>query len=304
MDKTREKVGIPNALFAALCFAFIPYMVTKIYDNGVNLLTLLSLRYILASLVLIPIVLFIKRFTLPPIKAVLKIMLVSGIFFSLEVYLFFQSLTILPTSLAILILFTFPLFTNVFLVFSHKKPKMGSWISMIICLIGLSLLLGTQLNNLNIIGIIYAFLAAISYAIFLILEEKLIKNINPLVANTIITLANAITFTAAAIIFNKFSFDFNPSAWNIIIILVVVSNIIGLGFLFNALKLLGPQKTSMLNITEPVFTILIAVVLLGETFSLLQFFGAFILIIGLIVFMLFNIKHKNLKLQIRKTQDD
>jgi drug/metabolite transporter (DMT)-like permease len=67
--------------------------------------------------------------------------------------------------------------------------------------------------------------------------------------------------------------------------LCVSSLTLGVGYVtfFAGLEIIGPFKTSMLMNLEPVLTVILAAILLGERLSSIQLFGAGLVIVGLIL---------------------
>lgn len=290
----KDGKGILFAVSAALCFAAIPAMVKTAYAGGAGVLTLLAIRYLLASAVLVPATLLKERKSLPSLRLLWRIMLVAGIFLALQAGLYFTSLTMLPSSLAALVLFTYPLIVNIIGLFTGGRLKLSGWLSMLLCLGGLAALLGPDFGNLNPLGILFAFLAAVSYSVYLLLINKLIAGVSPAVTNAAVSLSNAITMTAASLLTGAFSLEFQPTAWIAIALMVMISNVAGFQLFFRALKRLGPDRTSMLNMSEPLFTVLIAILFLGERLSALQAVGALALVLGLFSFVYFKTKHSPL----------
>ena len=282
--------GILLILTATLCFAAIPAMVITAHAGGMDVLTLLSIRYLLASVILVPWALFRVKRNLPPIRVMGNIMLVAGIFLALEAGLYFTSLTLLPSSVAVLLLFTFPLMVNILGLFSGHRISPRGWLSVLLCLIGLTALLGPGLGQLNLPGIVFALLAAVSYSIYMVRIDKLAADVNPVVTNALVSLANALTMTVAAVATGTLRLAFAPSAWIAIFLMVAVSNVMGFLLFFHALKRLGPERTAMLNLTEPLFTVLIALLFLQEKFSMVQAAGAMVMVLGLFLFMRFSQK--------------
>lgn len=280
----KPEAGILYALLAALCFASIPAFVKSAYSEGVGVLTLLAIRYLLASAVLVPAVLVRGRGAIPQVGQLLKIMAAAGILLGLEAALYFSALTMLPSAVACLVLFTFPIFVNIAGLIRGHRLSTTSWLSLLACLGGMVALLGPDFRLLNGLGVLLAFLAAVAYAAYLLLIDRFTVGVEPAVTNAAVSVANAVTMLGASLVFGGFRLGFQPSAWIAIVLIVLVSNLAGFQFFFLALKRLGANRVSVLNMAEPLFTTLIAVSILGERLSLPQSLGAAVMIGGLFVF--------------------
>ncbi len=274
--------GVFYALAAALCFSLIPTFVKKVQEAGVSVFMLLSIRYIITTIILAPFAVAKSRHLHVPAKALLQLMLASGIFLALEACLYFYSLSLIPTSLSALILFTFPLMVHLIGVFRGKKYSLAIWAGMAVCIGGISLLLGTGWHTMNLSGIFCAFAAALSYAIYLTLIEQFTADFHPLVTNSIVSFSNAVSMTGVAIASGTFSFQMPKESFEAILFIVLISNVVGMQLFFMALKRLGAANTATINMAEPLFVVLIGWVFLKEPFLFWQRIGAGLLLAGLI----------------------
>lgn len=276
--------GTVSALLAALCFATVPALVLSAHSAGATVLTLLAVRYWLASFVLVPVTAATNRGRLPPLRQLVQIMLIAGVFLGLQASLYFFALTRLPSSIAVLVLFTFPLIITIYDWLTGQPVLKDSILVLMLCLAGLAILLGPDFGHLDIIGLGAALLAAIAYSVYMILIDRSSTGMSPAVINAAVSLANAITMTLAAVITGTFQPNFNFKAWLSIILIVAVTNIAGMQLFFGALKQLGPQRTAILNMAEPLFAVLIGLAVLNEQLKAVQLAGAVVLLIGLTLF--------------------
>lgn len=139
-------------------------------------------------------------------------------------------------------------------------------------------------------GLLLALGASVSYSIYVIFIGKLTKNLDVDITNTFVSVGNAISISFVALLTGSFSFNFEPMAWIYIALIILISNIIGFCLFFMALGNLGPTKTSVLNMTEPLLAIIISWILLGESMTGLQMLGTALLITGTIAFLMLKPK--------------
>jgi len=97
-----------------------------------------------------------------------------------------------------------------------------------------------------------------------------------------------VTMTVAAVTTGTFRLGFQPDAWFPIFLMVAVSNVMGFLLFFMGLQRLGPERTSMLNLAEPLFTVMIALLFLREPFSVVKAAGAMVMVLGLFLFIRFG----------------
>jgi hypothetical protein len=81
-----------------------------------------------------------------------------------------------------------------------------------------------------------ALLAAVSSSIYMVRIDKLAADVNPVVRNALVSLANALTMTVAAGVTGTFRLVVAPSARIAIILMVVVSNVMGFLLFFRSMR--------------------------------------------------------------------
>lgn len=279
--------GISFVLLASLCFGMIPIITIQAYRGGINVLTLLSLRYLIASAITVPVMRLVFKACLPGVGQSVKIMLASGVLMGLEAALYFYALTRLPVSLAALLLFTFPILVYAIeLCLGRVKLTVVGGLAMLLSIAGLALMLGVSQGQADALGILCALLASAAYAVYLILVDRLTRGVHPAATNALVSLGNAAVLTAAALATGTFSIHFSGGVWLYVALLIVVSNLIGFWIFYRGLGILGPTVTSALNMTEPVFASALSWMLLGQGMSTMGIIGGTMVLAGILSFSL------------------
>jgi drug/metabolite transporter (DMT)-like permease len=286
--KTQPSVsGIVAVLGAALCFGLIPVITINAFTGGLNVLTLLSLRYLLASGVTLAIMRFVFKIRLPEWRLSVKIMAVAGFLMGLQASLYFYALTRMPVATAALLLFTFPIFVYMIeRLLGLVKGTFRAFLSLVVCLIGLAWMLGSSAGQVDGLGIICALLAAVAYAAYLVMIDRLNQGIHPAATNALISLGNALVLTATALLSGSFHVQFSLMMIRDVVLLVLVANLIGFYAFYYGLGRLGASLTSALNMTEPLFAVAFSWIILGQRMSGSQIAGGCLVLIGIYVFTL------------------
>jgi drug/metabolite transporter (DMT)-like permease len=153
----------------------------------------------------------------------------------------------------------------------------------IIAFIGLTLALEIQsVATLNWRGITFAFLAAIGCASLVSIGSHTMRTADPQAVNFHCLAGGTVLFVVFLLITGGPANFVTQSGW---LKLCVSSLTLGVGYVtfFAGLEIIGPFKTSMLMNIEPVLTVILAAILLGERLSPVQLLGAGLVIAGIIL---------------------
>jgi len=190
----------------------------------------------------------------------------------------------IPVSLAVLVFYTAPLFVAIVSRFTENEPiTIIRVLAIIIAFIGLSLALEIRsLNTVDWRGILLGFVASIGGTSFVTFSSLTLRTADPQKVNFHCLAAGAVLFAAFMFI------TVGPTK------AITLSGLLKLGItgvliafayvvFFRGLEMIGPFKTAMLMNMEPIFTIILAAILLGERLSPLQLTGAGMVIAGIIL---------------------
>lgn len=283
--------GAFYAIISAIGYGIMPIFTVKAYHYGVSVYTLLFLRFIISSVIFFAFLLF-KRINMNIGKKDLKnLFLLGGILFTLLSILHFESIKYIPSSMAVLFLYTFPMLVCVISFFVYKeKISLASLLSLLISFISMVYLLGVSLNKINTIGVLLSLLAALVYAFYMIIGKKVADNNSPMVTSAFSTLFGAIGVLTLGILNRNISWNFDSTSWIYIILIVFLSTVFAEIAFFKSLELLSPSNVSIISMVEPLFTSVFALIFLKETLGLSQILGGIFVLIGLTLLVYFQNK--------------
>lgn len=133
-------------------------------------------------------------------------------------------------------------------------------------------------------GDILCVAAAISWAIYsVVLKSKRLEEIPTLVVFSAVAIVGSIILLPFYIWENGYSasLEFSGEIWLNILFIASVSSVLAFGFYQKGVALVGASTTSLYLYLLPVYTVLIAVLWLGETLSYAHIIGFFLIIPGL-----------------------
>ncbi len=257
-----------EAIFAKLC-----------YDSGVNVMTVISLRYAISTILLAIFVMAIKdKFTMKA-KSVKLLFVNVAIFIGFTIFLF-KSYDLLPAGLAIMLLYTFVAFTGILeSVINRIRLTKNKIITIGLSLAGIAALSGASFNSVSSLGIGLGIAAAVGYALYFIYMEKALDTgvSEPTFMVNLFFFATVI-FSGYGLATGGISLDFPPTGWLYLGLLSVFSTSIALLALTYGIPLLGPTRSAIISTFEPPMTALWAFIVFKEIFTPLQALGAVLVV--------------------------
>ena len=211
-------------------------------------------------------------------------LLVGGVFYMIQSILYFNSVHYLTASMVNLIFYAYPAIVAILSIWVNKEPLHRNVVlALIASFLGLILVLGSGLSGLNKIGVLSAFGAALVYAIYMLLSNRLIEEVSPIITSTFVSMFASFSLLIAGVATDSISFDFNPTTWLPIMGIVLFSTVLAIYGLFKGLEIIGPTKAAILSMIEPLVTILFGCILFMDKLTSVQWFGAFLVISGAIL---------------------
>ena len=119
------------------------------------------------------------------------------------------------------------------------------------------------------------------YAVYVIAGERWARDCDPLM-RTVWTAMGAMVGTGFyAMATQQLRVDFAPSGWLWALLLGIVCTVLAITFLWQSVADIGPGRTALLATLEPLFSVLLAIALLGERMSGLQWLGGMVILAGI-----------------------
>ncbi len=276
--------GIILVIISACAFGSIPPINRLAIAAGGNATSIMIIRFAIVSLF------FVFYLRISGISWKVSQRQLAGILFlGLVCYgnvalLMFLAMKYISAALGSLILYTYPAMVMAgsipFLGESFSKRKLSA---LLISLTGCAVVLWGPLGHIDMRGVLFAFLVAVAYSIYILGSRKLLSDMEPAKVSAWMAICCLVFFTAYGAATGSLKIKF--SAVNIAAgtSLAVWSTIIGFMTFLNGLKLTGAQNTSIISTFEPLYTLLLAWLLMGEMISGQQIIGGLIIMSGVIV---------------------
>ena len=282
-------VGYLAGFIAGVSYGTNPLFAKPLLESGVPVLVMLFFRYgISAAILAVWMLAKRERFQVKGNEFALLVLL--GILFACSSLFLFFSYEFIPSGLATTLVYLYPVFVALIMVFLRFYPSWQTWLSIIATFGGILLLSSPSPGaSIRIPGIILAVSSAISYAFYLVIvnRSKRIKNVSEHTLTLYALLTGAFLFAVIrALQGGSITEGISTTAdWGNLIGLAIVPTMISLLTLAVSSRYIGPTKTSILGVFEPLTAIMIGTLLFGEPLTLKMGIGVAVCV-GAVVFMI------------------
>jgi drug/metabolite transporter (DMT)-like permease len=288
-------------LVAATLFAINGTVSKSILVTGIDPARLSQLRVTSAFLILLVVVAVIARPRLRIRRREVPVLLAYGILgIAMTQYLYFVAIARLPVGIALLIEFTAPIMVALWFRFGlHERLNRLVWLGLALALFGLALVGQVwQGFTLDGIGVLAAFGAAASLALYYVLGDRQVRQPEPRdpVSLTMWGFGAAALFWAVAQPWWAFPWealtgDGYPLGADgpavpigaLATSMVVLGTVVPFWLVVVSLRHIRASQASVVGMTEPLLAAFIAWLALGEVLTPIQLVGAVVVLAGVLL---------------------
>lgn len=286
-----DALGYALAIGGAVLFSTKGVLIKLVYQTGVGVETALALRMLVAVPIYLAILTFVlwrepeMRAKLTPLR-VLAAAAVGSLGYYIASFLDFASLLYVSAQYERLVLFTYPFFTFALgLMFFGDKmnwrllPAMGlSWLGLLV-IFGWNLL--NQSDGLAL-GTALVLASAISFALYQHLARRSMDLVGTRLFTCIgMSAAGLLAITHNTIVHGAEGFSgLSNEVWAYGLALGILGTILPSFMLNHAISRIGARATSATGNFGPVMTVIMAVLILGEPFTLTHGIGTALVVAG------------------------
>ena len=283
-DRVASRAGIALVLGAGIALAFAPVTAKLAYRADVQVATLLTVRFVLASALFWLVVKLLRR-PLPSRRGVVRGLVYGLVFYAVQALLLFSSVNRIDPGLAILLFYVFPALLVLPAVWLGRDRFSWRRVAAIpVALTGVALVLvGPGVGAVDALGATLALLGAVAYVAFVLAGDYLAVGTDPIVLAALMATGAIPTFVVFGLFTDGLSLSFQATGW-IWIVGVAFVSLIAFTTFFAGLERVGPSLTGLLSTSEPVATTVASAVIFGDRLTLVQGIGG-ALVIGAVVWV-------------------
>lgn len=266
-DKKRL-LGYVAGILAGVSYGTNPLFGKALMESGVPILVMLFFRYAIAAVFLAVMMAFgsgsfgVKR-------REIGLLVLLGLFFSGSSLTLFFSYDFIPSGLATTLVYLYPVIVAVIMVFLRIYPGWQTWLSILATVVGV-VLLSTPSGGapIRIPGVLLAVGSALCYSLYLVIvnRSKRIRNVSGHTLTFYSLVTGSVLFAAIRTVQGGGMLEGidTPSDWGNLIGLAIMPTMVSLLTLAISTRYIGPTKTAVLGVFEPLTAILIGTLMYGE----------------------------------------
>lgn len=277
--------GYIYTALSAIIFGLMPLLTKIIIARGATSLTIPFFRVFYVTIVLF-FVLKIKKIDLHLEKRELLSALLTSVFGSgLTIIILNESYNYVDTGIATSLHFLYPLFVAILCCFFYgEKIKKKQIISLSFALVGIICFMSK--GNGSLFGYFLAISSGLTYAFYLVKMDKtgLVK-MNALKLSFYLALFTTIEIFTINLFMQEVVFKMDAIAYGLLLVLALSSSFLATVLLQKGVLLLGSTKASFICLLEPVTSMIVGILFLGEALTLNKGLGGLAIIISLIIFL-------------------
>jgi len=291
-SKRREGFGLLLALTGSVGLGAAIAVSRIAYAEGANGLSIAFPRaWLLVALLLLFCGLTGRRLRLP--RAAWPHCLGAG---ALMAYLFYGNIAaaeFIAAPVAALLFFIYPPLTTVLAAaLDRKPPSPVKLLATGIAFAGLAVMLGADFDGLDWRGVALGLSAGALCAVQITWISRHLRIYDPVVTMTYMAVVAALGLTGAVLVVGGPPEPTGPAGWTALAGAALLQAM-SIPLLYVALPAIGPERSGALNNVQPVSTIAVAYLALGERLRAAQFLGAAMILGGILLMQWASARGRN-----------
>jgi drug/metabolite transporter (DMT)-like permease len=286
----RRATGIACVVASAAAFGTMAILARIAYASGTDTPTLLALRFAIAAAAML-LVALVRRTALPTGSTLGSVVLLGAVGYGGQAFSFFTALTLIPAGIVALLLYLHPAlvaFLSAGLL--HERLTTPKRVALGVALAGTVLTVAPALGGPAsadtgagvAAGIAFAVAAAVFYSFYIIAAAWLGRRVAAESMSTVVIAGAAAVFIAAALARGP-AWPQSAGGWLAVLAIALVSTVGAITLYFAGLERVGPTRAATLSTLEPVVTVTLAAVVLGETIAPVQVAGGALILAAVVL---------------------
>lgn len=269
---------------SAILYGFLGFLGTRVLQENMSVATMLFWRFFIAGLWMLVFIL-IRHWRKPALQPVHKLALIymfvlGAIGYAASSFFYFIASLYVGTGLAMVIFFSYPVLVAVFSWIIYRKSlALISIFTLLTMVLGLYLLQYSPDREIDIIGILFATAAATGYAIYVMGSKKVSSLImDSYLLTAVVAFSCALIFLIFSLLSHGFVFPHGFRSWVLVLGLGILATALPIQLMLKGMRYVSCMRASIISVLEPLVTVAVGIMLLGESVSPLQIVGGFIIL--------------------------
>jgi len=287
-DTVHRRTSLIAVVVSAACFGTLAILTGLAYREGASPLPLLAWRFAIVTVLMAAYQLVRDpRALLSGAVDIGKYAALSLTGYGAASVCFFFALQHATASVVAVLLYTYPamvaLLSALFFGESLTRKRV---IAIVLTFAGCALVVGllSEKVDATLPGILLGLGAALGYSVFNLLSFRLVASRPRLVIMTYTFGLSAIAIGLITVVSggSLSPVGYSPSLWLLLGLIVLIPTLAAVLLYLNGVRRLGPAQAAIVSTMEPIFTIAMAAVFLGERLDGMQLLGAALVVAGVV----------------------
>lgn len=277
----RRPLGILFVVVSAVSFGAMPIFARLAYGAGADPITVLFLRFAIASAVML-LLLLSRRQALPRGRTLLGLVAMGALGYVGQSICYFTALSVAPAALVALLLYLYPaLVTLLAALILREHITRQKAAALLLALAGAALTIG-HIGGGQPLGVALGLGAAVIYALYIVAGSRLMRDVAAIPASTVI-IASAGAVYAVVAAARGLQLPATTTGQAAIAAVAVVSTVLAIVTFLAGLERIGPTDAAALSTLEPAVTVALAALVLGEALTPGQIAGGTLILAAVLI---------------------
>lgn len=275
-------VGIVLALIGAFSYGVTIVINRTLAERGFGSEATLSIRFGVGAAVLFALLAVLRRPFLPPPSERWRPLLLGAIGYAVESALFYRGLERGSAAAVALLFYSYPAMVTVGeLGLGRTRPSARLVGALVLSLAGAALIvLAGEDVAISQTGIAFALAAAASFAIYLLVSSRVVRETEPLVSGAWVSLGAALSLTTQGLFAGTLR---DPGGSLGLMLLNGLATASAFSLLFAALRLIGASRTAVVMTFEAMSAVALGWLLLDEPLTAIQLLGGAAIVAAIVL---------------------
>jgi len=275
-------------LGSATAFGTLAIFAKLGYASGLGTEQTLAFRFLLAAIGMLSLAMVIGQNPLRLRRNQLATLFaLGGLVYTAQSLTYFIALRSLPASLVVLIAYIYPSLVVVAgWLFLRRAVSLWHWVALAASFAGVAMLVGGarfQLSWVLVWPVALAIASPIIYTGYILIGERVMSSVPAVAASAVIMSGAALAFCLLAALNHELALPRNTSGWAVAVGIALFPTMVAISLFMAGLPRVGAARAALLSTWEPVVTVLLAVVILGDRLSIIQVVGGVLVLVAVIV---------------------
>jgi drug/metabolite transporter (DMT)-like permease len=271
-------------LGSATGFATLAIFAKLAYASGLGTEQTLAFRFLLAATGMLVLAVVIGQNPLRlNRKQLVTLLALGGLVYTGQSLTYFVALRSLPASLVVLIAYIYPSLVVVAgWLFLRRTVSRWHWLALAASFAGVALLVGGTRFEFSW-ALVLAVASPTIYTGYILIGERVMTSVPAVAASAVIMSGAALAFCLLAALNHELALPRNANGWAVGVGIALFPTMVAISLFMAGLPRVGAARAALISTVEPVITVVLAVVLLGDRLSAVQVVGGLLVLLAVIV---------------------